>query len=432
LDEPATPEIRHRGTRWVSGLWAGVTFLVLFGAGLAIFAGLLRGKREEVDPDQYIHIAYVLHKNVVTEGLRIAYPLYHYAVALALELSPEQGWPAARQGAVIVLALAIAIRGWLSYRELSGSLSPAKAALACLLLAMAMALPNWWRTPADFPEQVTSDAWWMHLPSIFRGIVNPNVWHNPTTIFAAPFAVLVFHQAFLFRQAPGLQMAFSVGASAALCALAKPNYLLAFLPAFGLVWLAELTTSLRNGQTSFGRVVLYTVAAFAPPVGTLVGQFIYTYGSGTRLVFAPFALWSVFADPPPADVLYHIRPSVLLVRIPASVLLGLAFPCAVAICYRRQVRSDWRTLLAWLVMAVAIVGYAALAEMPANRFLSGNFFWGVVPACYILFQESCRLLGEQRTGNRRAFCFTVLGLHAAAGVVCVARALMDPHNATLY
>jgi hypothetical protein len=432
LDEPATTETPRRGTGWIGSLWGGITVLVLFGGALIIFSWLLRGKREEVDPDQYIHIAYVLHGNVVTGGLKIAYPLYHKTVALALELSAEGGWPGARQGAAIVLALAIAVRGWLSYRELRGAFSPSSAAAACLLLTMAMALPNWWRTPADFPEQVTADGWWMHLPSIFRGIVNPNVWHNPTTIFAAPFALLVFHQAFLYRQMPNFQMAFSVGVTTSLCALAKPNYLLAFLPAFGLVWLADMNRSVQQGQVSLGRAVIYFLAAFGLPVGTLVGQFIYTYSRDTRVLFAPFAVWSVFADPPPADVLYHIRPAVLLVRIPASILLGIAFPCAVALCFPRQVRGDWRTLFAWLVLGVAVVQYAALAEMPIERFLSGNFFWAIVPACFILFLESCRLLGEQAMGFRRIFCFLLLLLHAASGVLCLARALMDPHNAVLY
>ena len=61
-------------------------------------------------------------------------------------------------------------------------------------------------------------------------------------------------------------------------------------------------------------------------------------------------------------MLYHIRPAVLLVRIPASILLGIAFPCAVALCYWRQVRNDWRTLFAWLVLAEP-VGRAELDEL---------------------------------------------------------------------
>jgi hypothetical protein len=432
LDEPLPLAVPDKHSGWSATLWGGITFLALFGIALAIFTALLRGKRDEVDPDQYIHIAHVIHKNAVTEGLRIGYPLYHYALALGLALSPEQGWPGARQAAIVVLALAIGVRGWLSFRELHGALSPWKAALACLLLAAAMALPNWWRTPADYPEQIDMDVWWVHFPSVFRGVVNPNVWHNPTTIFAAPFALLVFHQAFLYRETPGLQMAFSVGVSTAMCALAKPNYLLAFLPAFALVWLLDLRRSTLNCEISIGKAALHALAALGLPIATLVGQFIYTYGSGTRVLFAPFAVWSVFADPTSGDALYHIRPTVLAVRIPASILLGVAFPCAVALCFPQQLRNDWRTMFAWLVVAVAVAQYALLAEMPVDRFLSGNFFWALVPASYILFLESCRLLGGQPTGYRRLFCFAILVVQAASGMVCLTRALIDPHNAVLY
>ena len=125
------------------GLWAALTAGGLFLLALAVFSGLLPDDRTKVDRDQYSHIAVavLMHKQAVPSGLRIAYPLYHYTVALALARStdPEQRWPAARHCGIVVLALAIAIRGWLSFRELRGAYSGAGAALTCcLLLAAAM------------------------------------------------------------------------------------------------------------------------------------------------------------------------------------------------------------------------------------------------------------------------------------------------------
>ena len=83
-------------------------------------------------------------------------------------------------------------------------------------LPVAMALPNGWRSPSDEYARVNLNVWWVDYPSVFMGMVNPNVWHNPTTIFAAPFALLLFHQAILYLEAPNFQLAFSVAMMAAL------------------------------------------------------------------------------------------------------------------------------------------------------------------------------------------------------------------------
>jgi hypothetical protein len=420
-------KIVNPGDGRASRIWGAVTVLTLFLLGWCVYYGLSRGGRQVEVNDFYIHVATVLHKDVVRDAHRIAYPLFHWTLALVLAFFPEQGWPSARLSAVGVLAFALALRGWLSYREVRGTMPAMKAALVCVLLALVLALPNWWRKPSALPDGVGPSGWWMDLPSVYLGVVNPNVWHNPTTIFAAPFAFLLFHQAVLYLETPGIQLAFSVGIASVLCALAKPNYLLAFLPVFGLVMFAEAYRSIRWNRLSRGRAVLYAVTAFSLPVAALVGQYVYTFATGAKngVMFKPWAIWSIFVDPPEdPDILYQIRPLVLLSRIPFAILLGVAFPVVVAICYPRELWRDRRTSLAWMILGMAIAEYALLAE--TYQPLSGNFFWALVPACYILFVMSCRLIGGQSRGWRSVLCFIVLGLHAVSGVIYVARALIDP------
>ncbi len=382
---------------------AALTAATLFALAFLAFRGLLRGKPDEVPRDHYAHAKYVLLMNA--DGLPLPHRLYHYTLALAVALNPVEGWAGARVCVALVLALAVGFRGWLTHRELAPPLGGPAAAALCLLLALAMALPNWWK-----------------FPSIYGGQVNPNVWHNPTAIFAAPLALLTFTEAALLFEAPGAERALSLGVVASLCAMAKPNYLLAFLPCFGLVLAARAERRRRAGTLAVGRGAAVALLAFGPPVVTLAWQCWWSYTGDNRVVFNPLAVWRYWLRRPDLDSPPEVPPAL----VGAAVLVGVAFPCAVALCYPRELRRDRRTLFAWCVFAAAVAEFALLAETSVIRFYSANFAWGLVPASYILFVESCRLVGQQPGGYRAGLCYAVLTLHAASGTVYLARSLADP------
>jgi hypothetical protein len=413
-------------------VWEAVTAVALFVAVLLVFRGLLRGGVRQVHPDQSSHLTPVLSKDPGNRTLDTAYRLYHWSVELVFKFFPGQGWAGATKSAALVLALAVAARGWLSFRELHGPLSPSAAAAACFVLAVAMALPNGWRSPSDYLERLGPNVLWINFPSVYRGSVNPNVWHNPTTIFAAPFALLLFRQAFYYLEAPRLLTALAVGLSAVLCALAKPNYPLTFLPCFGVVLAVRAVREARRGRRAVWQTVAGALAAFAPLLVLLAWQFRHTFGTDTSIVFSPLASWSTAVDPPPPGAIHvRIQPWLLADRIPRAVLLGVAFPCAVAACYPRELRKDGRVLFGWLVLAAALAQYALLAQT-GKQFISGNFFWALVPACYILFLESLRVIGKQPQGLRRGACLAVLVLHTASGLIYLVRALAEPVNSLIF
>jgi hypothetical protein len=374
---------------------AGTT-AALFILSLIFFIALFRGKLEDMPGDQYMHIAYSMRIDSVAQptALPVPHPFYHYALALLRALWPVQGWAGARPCAALLLALMIGWRGWLTFREVAAGLHPAAAAAACLLLALAMAFPKWW----DWPNN-------------YLGQVNPNVWHNPTAIFAAPLVLLVFLEAMKYLDAPRLQTAASLGICSALCALAKPNYLLAFYPCFGVALLAVAVREWRQGRLSVPAAFGHAAAAFAPPVGVLAWQFLRTFGGENQVVFEPFGVWLEYME------WYYI---------PVAILSGVAFPVTVAVLFPRQTWRDRRTLFSWCVLGVALVQFALLAEMPDDRHRSGNFGWALVAAGYVLFVESCRLLGRQPRGVRIGLSFAVLVAQAVSGAFYLARALADP------
>ncbi len=429
MAEPQHRDVPGPGDRAKSLLWQVVTGVTLFVAALAAFRGMLRERPFEVFPDHLFHILPALGKEGWNGPQRITYPLYHKTLTLVLGLFPEKGWPSARWSAAIVLALAVALRGWFSFAELRGPLPAAGAAVVCLLLAVAMALPSGFRSPVAVGRP--TNVWWPGFPSVYEGALNPNVWHNPTTIFAAPFAVLLFRLAILYLEAPGAGKALAVGISSAVCSLAKPNYLLAFLPCFGLVMLGQAITWLRQGRRDARLAPVHALLAFALPIATLAWQFQTTFGGESKVVFQPMAVWSASIDPAPAGQPHRIRPLVLAERVPRGILAGLAFPLVAIACFARPARTDLRIVLAWSVLATAVAEYALLAQS-GIEFLSGNFFWALVPASYILYLESCRLAGAQPRGPRVAICFGVLAVHAASGAICLARTLTDPLHSLLF
>ncbi len=405
-----------RGGATSSGLWGLAVAAGLTGLAFLVLVWLLRGGPAEIPSDQASHIDNALH---LSWPPQLPHPLYHYSVALALDLSPLKGWEGAKLCAAFVLAIAIGFRAWLSQRELCRAYSPPSAAVATVALALAMSLPGWWNFPWNHSARVSSvdldptagtDAWWWRLPSAYLGQVNPNVLHNPTAIFAAPFTLLVFLAGMCYLDAPAAGPALALGVGSALCALAKPNYLLAFMPCFLPAFVIAARRGTRDGRVSERQSQLHLLAAFAPPAAVMAWQVGQV---SDEFVVAPFRVWSRYSA-----------------NVPASLLLGLGFPLVVVACYPRQLLADRRAVFAWCVLAVAVAQFALLAE--TVRFAGANFGWGMLAGAYVLFVESCRFLGGRSGWYRSGLCYGVLALHVISGAVYLTRSLIDPADTLFF
>lgn len=369
-----------------------------FGAlacALVVLASLQFGPYlERSDIDHGVHLRLV--QALAAGGPLLPHFAYHLLVALAAGFSTELDQ--LRRAAQAVLALLVLIKLALSLgfaRALlarAGSrLAPASALLLALALFFVAPLPNWWR-----PED------------IYLGQLSPTVWHNPTVIAALPLAVASFW-AFLL---PPLRRARDEGVTGVLLGLsvlAKPNFALAFLPAAGLLRL------FGNGRARFVHKLTALAIVSTPPVLALGWQYHQALATGLAvagegvLTVQPLEVWQGFSPHP-------------LV----SALISLAFPLAVAVLVGRSARLGRALAAAWLLALVAVAQFALLAE-PGPRLDDGNYYWGVVPAVYLLFLVSaCELLARGQDpapepgwrGSRRArlACWAILALHAASGV----------------
>jgi hypothetical protein len=199
---------------------------------------------------------------------------------------------------------------------------------------------------------------------MYIGYMPPNVWHNSTTIFLMPLALLLFWYSYRYLMKPSLKLL-------ALCTLflllniaAKPSYAFVFVllfPCFSLI-------RFRFTRHFFGAlsVVLLGITFIAIQY-VLIYHINGVYAQGSRVIFRPLATWSMLTVHPPWP---HVA--------------SLVFPALVAICYFAEIRRD---LLYKYAAASFAVGYAIsllLAES-GSRAAHGNFVWQAIIGNYLLF-----------------------------------------------
>jgi hypothetical protein len=391
--------------------------LVLFLLSLPVLSRLVAGSAQPGQHSDHLDHLRFAHE-MAQKGNFPPHPLFHCCVVF---FSFGNATLTLGGIAVVVLALALAARAYLTALLMTdGSVPPLGLILGlCLCLALAMPLPNWWQFPPDlFPgnyaryfKDLPSPAWWK-VPVTYRGQISPNVWHNPTAIFAMPFALGLFLLGYEALRGLRTETMAGVGCVMALTLLAKPNYVLAFAPCLAVALLVAWYRGVGGGRLSVSTAVGQACLAFAPALAILTFQFRNAFGAGitgdSRVIVAPFTSWSEFSP-----------------NIPASILLGVAFPATVTVFYGRPIMREAKVMLAWAVLAVAIAEFALFAEV-GDRSTHGNFHWGAVAADQVLFVVCTDFLVRQRRSAWRNLAFAVLGLHVLSGCVYLTRSLCIP------
>jgi hypothetical protein len=396
--------------------------LLVFLLFVPIFSRLVGG----VDPRSYLsdYPAHLRQTGELAErGIAPPHPLFHYCVVLLSSgnLNEMMGITA------VTLALALGFRAYLTALLLTSRNSPSLIQIigVCLVLALVMPLPNWWNIPAKvlpfessaFNASMPNPGWWW-LPAVYRGQLAPNVWHNPTGIFAMPFCLLLFILGLRALQSERTGSMVAVGAVMFLAVLAKPNYVMAFAPCFAVAAVINRMQAIRAGRLSIQDTLGQALVAFGPALFVLWRQYRHTYGGdgpdASGVAFAPFVVWSGLTR-----------------YIPVSIMLGIAFPLTVVALYWREVRQDSVLVFAWSVMIVAILQFALLIET-GERADHGNFGWAAILANQILFIACCDFLLRQPASNARSAAFLVLALHVVSGSLCLARCLFVPSLANSF
>lgn len=327
------------------------------------------------------------------------HPGFHVATMAAHALLPGISWRAAGVTAALVAALIAA--GYLS-RLIAVALKPRVDLLAFMLVALippAVLLANpllpWGSFQRDAP---------------LIGYFPASQFHNPTTIASRPAALALF--AFcvghvLTKSGASLPRVFAAATLVVTSILIKPSFVLAFLPALGLIALT------RVRLVSWRMLIL---GVGLPAAMLLMAQFYGRYyaiqeTAGTRIVWAPLYVISLYSA---------VDPLTLLTKLSASVM----FPIVVTVLFFHEAAGSIMMRLAWLTFACgAALGYV-LAE--GGKESAGDFLWSGQLGAFVLFAVSAVFLAERLAGRdggrirlaglRAACCVTVLALHAVSGV----------------
>jgi len=233
---------------------------------------------------------------------------------------------------------------------------------------------------------------------IYLGQIAPNLWHNPTAVFAWPFAIILFLAAMQFLQHRRKGMLIAVGILFLLNTIAKPNFVLAFGPVFSIACIYRFGFSRRSVAEQM---------ILAPTVFLLAGQALWMShpGAESAIVIAPLAAWRNNSR-----------------WISLSILRSVAFPLAYIALRPDRLRVSGRLALAWLTLGSALA-WALLFAETGPRMRDFNFIWGAHLALYIVFVAtimdylSSPLRNAEPPAWSGVFLWILFGLHLLSGIL---------------
>jgi hypothetical protein len=244
--------------------------------------------------------------------------------------------------------------------------------------------------------------------NLFMGYIpSSNMFHNPTYTLMRPMAVaLVWIAVRMFRGEIEHKWLIG-GAGAALVVLSlitKPNHVIVFVPAVGLLL---LWTYWRERWIAWQPTVF--IAAALPVMAIQFAAFftdadVQRFTEPSQVIFAPFA----------AMLTRETSYGWMLIKL----LLSSAFPLAVAVGYFSKARRDIALQLTWAAYGVGLVFAYFLAE--AGKIQHANFIFSAQAGLDMLMLASVAWFvrkASRERDRRWLFGLMLLVLHIAAGVI---------------
>jgi hypothetical protein len=354
--------------------------LAVFLLGTALFTAAFGGfLHTTVDGDMELHILYAQQ----LESIRnVTSP--HFLFELALRAVHATGLPY-YPAAALVLGLCYGAMALLIARQIAwrgAALTPFRAfvLIPALLIASHIFLMSF------IPPR----------SSLYLGYFVPIAYHSATQQLNKLFglwAFFIYVAQFIDAERPRGRQALALGGVSLLSALAKPSFLIAFLPATAIFSVRDVVRRRWRSLSWFAAAIV------APTVVVLLWQARLTYGgdASASVVFSPFEIF---------------RPQPTLVKLP----LSLAFPLVVAVSAWRSRSWNARLSFVWVFTAVAMFATLLLVEGGERR-SHGNFAWTGQTGVFLAYVESVLfLLTSPVLPAWRRTAWTVFAGHVACGI----------------
>ena len=360
----------------------------------------------EVTTDIRPHAYYV--RDAVAGRVPMPANFLYYLAVYALALGRTWSWRWLCFSTSLLMGAAVAAKFAVTRRILAESLAeaggPRRSWLSperlSLVFAVALLLAE------SVPMRLFRAGGYFYL-----GQIPPNVWHNSTTIFLMPFALMLFHRSWRQLQDPSDRAGlWAILLLVVLNVLVKPSFVFAFVAVYPLFMLRAAAR--EGGARRFAENMVPVAAAGLLIIGMYA--LIYALSFGTTypghvgqsgVALRPLLVWRQFSP-----------------DIPLSLAISLIFPAALVILHPSEARQG-RLRYAWALYAASLLIFALLAET-GPRLTHGNFFWQAVVCSYILFMESCarygaRLMEKGPRTWRNATLSICLWAHVLSGLVYI-------------
>jgi hypothetical protein len=257
------------------------------------------------------------------------------------------------------------------------------------------------------------------IPSVFitgnwyLGNFMPNVWHNSTTIFLFPFAVILFAMSIKQIEKFGNRRNFWLLLFVFLNIFIKPSYF--------FVWVCVYPFFLfvKYGLTSkFLKGLIPVIAGLV----LLFIQYLYIYhfdkviGDESSVVIKPFQVYTIFTP---------------LYMVPWTLLFSLLFPILYFVLNFKRLYKNNVFLFVYTSLFVAIAIFMLFMET-GIRASHGNFYWQIIICSWLCFYVSLsdwlankKQKQLEQNGNFKAkFLISVYVIHAIVGVAYLGKYLL--------
>ncbi|MCS6967736.1 MAG: hypothetical protein RMJ44_00575 [Cytophagales bacterium] len=249
---------------------------------------------------------------------------------------------------------------------------------------------------------------------MYLGKTTPNVWHNPTTIMAMPFVILLFRSIVKFLQEDEIEK-FSVVNIIVFSVLniaTKPSFVFVVIPAL------PLGVVLYQKKWSANKIV----------AGVLISFFLLL------LIFlAYYMIYELEKNPQEgksgvAIELFRIWFLYGYYYYPLHIISGLIFPIAYCTLFFSSVKEDKLLQFTLLLYLIALLISAVFVET-GPRASHGNLTWQVPMTGYLLFTVvSIRMVENMRkTGwvdKKNKITFATFVLHCVYGVLYIIKIVL--------
>jgi hypothetical protein len=394
--------------------------IILMIIGIAIFYPMMMRWRTMGDYTTHNALALDVVNNTGEFFRTTPHFLYHTTTALIFVLIPDMDIATAGAWVMILSYLALMLITYWQIRRISDlpATIPILLTSAIFVISLMILAPINIFTPEN----------------LYFGYFAPHVYHNPTVNIMKPFSVLLFFMSLqLFRQKEALlwRWVFPFALLTFLSLVAKPSFIIAFVPTLGLITAAFILWRIAQGlrkrlslMSIFANIlqrqyINWTVLMLGIVIPTFAILFYQTltWTSSGGVGIDPFRVffeWTLhYEENADKQILFKF-------------IMSSAFPIAV---YSLHLKKAYRNLmfnLAWLMFLVS-VAYAYLL-VDYTVIAAGDFTWSAQIAALILYivatlflfkQYAQVFVGEKFKPLQWAIlilCLAIFSLHVVSGI----------------